>query len=170
MDARILIKHSTSKCNQELLQFLHQNLSTIKKKYNLKTIIVYDEHIAKLENCVKKLPMLIVGGKSIVGNADIKKFLSPTSTASADPCDLDDYWNKEMHSKDDDVDEDEMDKVKNRALDQSVKRTTSSKKKPPVKEDDEPDNIQLKDLDSIIDDDPIMQKFWANQESTPGFE
>jgi hypothetical protein len=190
MNASILIKHSTSKCNKELLQFLHQNIALIKKKYILKIIIVYDDMIPKLGKNIKQLPLLIVGGNSIVGNAAIHQHLAPSVGESTvigktpkdvSNCDLDDYWNKEMHSGvDNDMDENDdlMDAVKRRAMDQTQhhQETNKPKKKKcePIVSSTRRDNIQLQNvgdkISDIVSDDPVMKKFWENQECTPGFE
>lgn len=184
MDARILLKHSTSKCNQELLSFLHQNIGTIKQKISLKVIIVYDELIPKLGNNIKQLPVLIMGGKSITGNNAICQQLSVSLDKTvvkkdAAPSELSDYWNSEMHSGvDDDIGDNDnlMESVMRRATEQSLnhKEISKPKKKSDSRSKTRDDNIQLQDvgdkISDLVDDDPMMQKFWANQESTPGFE
>jgi hypothetical protein len=191
MDARILLKYSTSKCNKELLSFLHQNIDTIKQKFSLKVIVVYDDLIPKLGNSIKKLPVLIISGKPITGIAAIRQHLvsdiGQSSIKGRAPkdmgaCDLEDYWNKEMHSGvDNEMDESEdlMETVKNRALEQSIHHRETGKptkkKRDTVVTSARQDNILLDDIsgDKISDmsgDDPMMKKFWENQESTPGFE
>ena len=191
MDARILLKYSTSKCNRELLSFLHQNIHTIKKNFSLKVIVVYDDLIPKLGTKIKKLPVLIVNGNPITGNQAIRQHLvSPDGQSSIKEktpkdmghCDLEDYWNKEMHSGVDntmDESEDLMETVKNRALEQSMNHRESSKPKQKRRDtvvaNARQDNIQLDaisgdKISDMVDGDPMMQKFWENQESTPGFE
>jgi hypothetical protein len=185
MDARILIKYSTSKCNKEILQFLHQNIVSIKKKFALKIIIVYDDLIPKLGKNIKQLPVLIIDGKTITGNSAIYKHLTVSKIAAvskkASGSDLEDYWNKEMHSGvDNELDEndDMMDSVKKRAMDQTHHHKENSKqkqkKRATIIPDSREDNIQLQNvgekISDLVSDDPMMQKFWANQESTPGFE
>lgn len=191
MDARILIKHSTSKCNKELLSFLHQNIGTIKQKFSLKVIVVYDNLIPKLGNDIKKLPVLIINGKPVTGNVAIRQHLvsdvGQSGIKSKAPkdmgaCDLEDYWNKEMHSGvDNDMDESEdlMEAVKNRALEQSIHHKEISKPKQKNREtivtSARQDNIRLDNvsgdkISDMVGGDPMMQKFWENQESTPGFE
>lgn len=191
MDARILLKYSTSKCNKELLSFLHQNIDTIKQKFSLKVIVVYDNLIPKLGNNIKKLPVLIINGKPVTGNEAICKHLisgagqsnvkgnTPKDMGS---CDLEDYWNKEMHSgADNEMDEGEdlMDAVKNKALEQSVHhregKKPKQKKRDTVVTSTRQDNILLDNvtgdkISDMVGGDPMMQKFWENQESTPGFE
>ena len=56
MIANILVKHSASKCNEELMNFLHDNIKKINSKYNLKVIIVYNEMLPKLKNKITALP------------------------------------------------------------------------------------------------------------------
>lgn len=190
MDARILLKYSTSKCNKELLSFLHQNIDTIKQKFSLKVIVVYDNLIPKLGNDIKKLPILIINGKPVTGNAAIRQHLVSAVVQSSKgkeqkdmgSCDLEDYWNKEMHSEvDNDLDESEdlMETVKNRALEQSIHHRETGKPKQKRKEavvtSTRQDNIRLDNVNGdkisdMVGSDPMMQKFWENQESTPGFE
>lgn len=190
MDARILIKYSTSKCNKELLSFLHQNIYTIKKKFLLKVIIVYDNLIPKLGNSIKKLPVLIVNGNAVTGNAAIRQHLVSEIEQSGikgklpkdmGHCDLEDYWNKEIHSGvDNDMNEEDdlMEQVKNRALEQSMQHRENNKKQPKRREtvvtSTRQDNIRLDNvsgdkISDMVSGDPMMQKFWENQESTPGF-
>lgn len=191
MDARILLKYSTSKCNKELLSFLHQNIGTIKRKFALKVIVVYDNLIPKLGNGIKKLPVLIVNGKPVTGNAAIRQHLTSavgqSSIKGRAPkdmgyCDLEDYWNKEMHSgvdNDMDASDDLMEAVKNRALEQSMQHRENHKPKQKRREtivsSARQDNIRLDNVNGdkisdMVGGDPMMQKFWENQESTPGFE
>jgi hypothetical protein len=191
MDARILLKYSTSKCNKELLSFLHQNIDIIKQKFSLKVIVVYDNLIPKLGNGIKKLPVLIINGKPFTGNAEIRQHLvsdvGQSSIKGKAPkdmgsCDLEDYWNKEMHSGvDNDMNEGEelMETVKNRALEQSMNHRETSKPKQKRREavvtSTRQDNIRLDKangdkISDMVGGDPMMQKFWENQESTPGFE
>lgn len=190
MDARILIKHSASKCNKDLLTFLHTNVKNIRKKYNVKVIIVYSELIPKLGNSIKQLPALIMNGNVFVGNAKIKQQFVTTTAAAPTAngiqdmgCDdLQDFWNQEMHSgADEQLNEDEnlMDAIKSRAMDQTTKHREqlrpSKKKRETVVSSARQDNIQLDSMNTgkiseMVGNDPMMQKFWANQESTPGFE
>ena len=189
MDARVLIKCSTSKCNKELLSFLHQNIDTIKKRFSLKVIIVYDDLIPKLGDKIKKLPVLIINGKVVTGNDAITQYLvSPSGKSNGKgnlpkdmgQSDLEDYWNNEMHSGiDDDTNEDDlMEEVKNRALEQSIhhreNNSKQKKRKEKVVTSSRQDNIRLDKVNEdkisdMVDGDPMMQKFWENQENTPGF-
>lgn len=188
MDARILLKCSASKCNRDLLSFLHSRHKTIKKGFKLKVIIVYDDIIHKLgKGGIKKLPVMIINGKAITGSTAIQKRLSQcdsktpsASVASSidEGCNLEDYWNQEMHSGEDDTNENDlMEQVKNRALEQSIHHressTKSSHKKDPTIASDHMDNIIMDDIGgdkvSDLESDSIMKKFWENQESTPGF-
>ena len=192
MDARILLKYSTSACNKDLLQFLQQNVKLIKKQFDLKVLVVYDELIPKLGKNIKKLPLLIINGKAITGNTAIRQKLlagsdaditsTPAVKKKASACDLEDYWNEEMHSgKDNEMDESEdlMEAVKQRALDQSMVHQESinkkEKRRDPIVSSARQDNIQLDNvsgdkISDMVNDDPMMKKFWDNQEATPGFE
>lgn len=188
MDARILIKHSASKCNKELLEFLHKNIRVIKSRFALKVIIVYDDLIPKLGAKIKRLPVLIINNSAVTGNSNIRDRLISSigvtkvkDVAQDKGCDdLHDYWNSEMHSgKDEQLDasEDLMEGVKNRALEQSQQHREAQPKKKtskPVVSSAREDNIQLETMQGdkisdLVDNDPIMKKFWDNQESTPGF-
>jgi hypothetical protein len=147
--------------------------------------------IPKLGNSIEKLPVLIINGKPVTGNAAIRKHLvsavGQSSIKGKSPkdmggCDLEDYWNKEMHSGvDNDMDESEdlMETVKNRALEQSMHHRETSKPKQKKREtivtSARDDNIRLDEvsgdkISDMVGGDPMMQKFWENQESTPGFE
>lgn len=189
MEARILIKNSTSKCNKELLQFLHQNIGSIKKKFSLKVVVVYDELIPKLGNKIDKLPVLILNGKLITGISMIKQNLmtNPAVKEKKEPkgvCDdLENYWNAEMHSGVDESgdggDEDLMESVKQRALDQSMEHRENIKAKEKRRDNivssAKQDNIKVEKINSdrisdMVNDDPMMKKFWDNQECSPGFE
>jgi hypothetical protein len=191
MEARILVKHSASKCNKELLNFLHSNIKRIKQKYSLKVVVVYDDLIPKLGEKIKQLPVLITSDGAITGNTAIQQKLVSklgiTNAKTAVPArdmgtsDLQDYWNSEMHSGvDEPLDQSDvlMDAVKNRAIDETSKHRESrpkKKKRETITSSAREDNIQLDNvkgdkISDMVDNDPIMQKFWANQESTPGFE
>jgi hypothetical protein len=67
--------------------------------------------------------------------------------------------------------------MKSRALNQTLQHNEQlkprTKKRESVMTTSDDSNMSLStDNDNIsqMDDDPIMQKFWENQESTPGFE
>jgi hypothetical protein len=190
MDTRILLKYNPSKCNNELIRFLNQNIEKIKKKLSLKIIIVYDDLIPLLVNNIKKLPLLINKDVSITGNTAIMhqllKSIEDSNTnyklpKDKEDYDLEKYWNKEMHSGvDDEVDEadDLMNSVKRQAFDQSIQHRdrikTEPKKKSPITPNTRQDNIKLENINSdkisdMLDDDPMMKRFWENRESTPGF-
>ena len=189
MNAHILIKNSASKCNKELLTWLHSNIVTLNKSVSVKVVIVYEELYPKLNNKIKQLPTMILNGKTFMGLNLIKSQLTEMagskknkekhfSLGSENNTDLANYWNAEMHSGIDDADDDnaEMDKIKRKAVDMSVSHKKIFKKKK-KKSDDVSDkmegNIQIDSTDKISDmipDDPMMQKFWENQETTPGFE
>jgi hypothetical protein len=154
-------------------------------------MVVYDNLIPKLGNNIKKLPVLIINGKPVTGIAAIRQHLvsdvGQSSIKGGAPkdmgaCDLEDYWNKEMHSGvDNEIDESEdlMDTVKNKALEQSIHHWETNKpakkKGKTVVTSARQDNIRLDDvsgdkISDMVGSDPMMQKFWENQESTPGFE
>lgn len=184
---RILIKYSTSKCNRDLLDFLHRNIEYINKRFDLAVVIVYDELIPKLCDGIKKLPILIVKNRGIAGNEEIKKFLMVKKNETVknnvkrtsnrdDSDDLNDYWNSEMHSNldNDNEENDVMEKVKHMALEQTVQYKEDSNKKKDKKRESE-DNVKTENISSdkisdMVNEDPIMKKFWENQESTPGFD
>jgi len=84
MDARVLIKYSTSKCNETLLTWLHSNINTIKKSINLKVIVVYEKHYSKLGNKITKLPALILNGTLVTGNSEIKKYITNAINAGGE--------------------------------------------------------------------------------------
>ena len=182
--ARIIIKHSASKCNKDILSFLHKNADSIKKRYKISVVLVYKDLIPKLKNKIDKLPALVHNGRLITGKSDIKKFLiPPTEKGPRDMgvCDLEDYWHNEMHSSldgdtvDDDGTADIMDGVKKRALDQSMQHRESSKprkkKKDVVVSNSREDNVPIDNtrISDMVGNDQMMQKFWQNQETTPGF-
>ena len=194
MDARVLIKHSTSKCNEKLLTWLHSNINTIKKSINLKVIVVYEKHYSKLGNKITKLPALILNGTLVTGNSEIKKYITnainaggkKTGKSNIEPVvcdDLAEYWNKEMHSGLDDDDacneaDDLMDAVKRRALDATMTHKENTAKKPARRETVVSsarqdnillDNIKPDKISDMVGNDPMMQKFWENQEETPSF-
>lgn len=182
---KILIKYSTSKCNKDLLSFLHRNIDRIKQHFNISVVIVYDDLIPKLGNNIKRLPALITKSYNITGNEEIMKFLTVKNTIkkritapvkAENNDDLNDFWNTEMHSNlDNDIEENDiMEKVKHKALEQTVQHTEDIQRKKDKKEK-KIENIKTEDLSSdkisdMVNEDPIMKKFWENQESTPGFD
>lgn len=190
MNARILIKYSSSKCNKSLLDFMHSNINSIKNHADVKIIIVYEDLYDRLEGKVNKLPVLILDGRLITGNGNIKQSLmdivksgttahTSTGTNGNNSIDLQEYWNAEMHSNmDDNCDEDDpMEKVKIEALSQTMSHNEQMTKRPKKKRDttneERHDNIQIggistNKISDMVSDDPIMQKFWENQEETPG--
>lgn len=187
MDAHILIKNSASKCNKELLTWLHSNIGTLKKSLSIKVVIVYEELYSKLNNKIKQLPTMILNGKTFTGISSIKSKLTEManskknngnhfSAGSEHDTDLANYWNAEMHSGVDNDENEEMDKIKRKAVDMSVnhkKLFTKKKKNNDSVSNTREDNVQIDNTDKISDmipDDPMMQKFWENQETTPGFE
>jgi hypothetical protein len=200
MATRILLKYSASQCNKDILYFLSSNINEIQQSIPLKVIIVYDEMINKLGGKIKKLPAMVYASQIIVGNADIQKFISDKigqgkngnsnnsvkskveGLQSTTNNDLNDFWNSEMHSGEDESNtgegSDEMvETMKSRALNQTLQHNEQlkprTKKRESVMTTSDDSNMSLStDNDNIsqMDDDPIIQKFWENQESTPGFE
>jgi vacuolar-type H+-ATPase subunit F/Vma7 len=190
IQARILIDYKSSKGNKDLLEFLHNNINSIKKKINIKVIIVYNDLIPKLPKNVKRLPVMITTGLSTVGVKNIKQkiinSIGTTDVKSKDHVkdmgvsDLQDFWDSEMHNgKDNDNNDDNvMESVKNKAMEVSIQRQESTpkqkKKLEPIVSNNREENIQLEQIQSekisdMVDDDPMMKKFWDNQEATPGF-
>jgi hypothetical protein len=172
MDARVLIKHSASKCNKELLQFLKKNVNYLRDRYSMKVIIVYAENIHILKTKIKQLPALIIEGGLFVGNQEIKKrLLSPhRSTIIPQADDLENYWNNVMNSKDQEEESETsiMDAVKAKTLEQTKTRTESlnSKRKQSKRS---PSPVIYKggaetSTISELDDDPYMKQYWENQE------
>lgn len=187
MDAHILIKCSVSKCNQELLSWLHSNICSIRKSLKLKIVIIFEDLYPKLGGRIKKLPALLLDGRVIIGNSAIKKQLSIINTSrnsapTGTDDDLMDYWNSEMHSGVDNEcteEDDLMDQIKKRALDVSMSRRDGMKQKPKRREtivssarqdNVKLDNIKSDKISNMVHDDPMMQKFWENQETSPGFD
>lgn len=164
MIANILVKHSASKCNEELMNFLHDNIKKINSKYNLKVIIVYNEMLPKLKNKITALPVMIKGETLITGNAAIKKEIMTASSISDSSDSLQDFWNSEIHSAGDNVDEEDdlMDKAKTKALE----RAMDQKNQPTTVKPRISNNIKQKEI-NIVDDDPFMKKYWENQEESP---
>lgn len=186
IEAKILVKHSASKCNKELLDFLHKNIKTIKKAYGIKVIVVYDDLVSKLPKKIKRLPVLILKGTLLTGNEAIFQRFKETFTNKPKPPtitvseDLQDFWHKEMHNGGDNENPDDviMESVKNKALETTMRRQEARPKQRrrhnSVKSNGggniKLDNLQSSKISDLVGDDPIMKKFWDNQESTPGFE
>jgi hypothetical protein len=184
MEARVLIKYRTSKCNKSLLAFLQNNAAAIKKRVNLRVVIVYDELYPKLKGKVSKLPALILNGALITGNNAIQGRLGgliKDATTGKAPApapigdDLESFWNDEMNSGvDEEYADDKADKVRSRAMDAAMETRKQSTKKtkriaPAVSNPGDAarmDNIQPDKISEMIDDDPIMRKFWENQETS----
>jgi hypothetical protein len=185
---KIIIKHSTSACNKELLSFLLINIAGIKKRHALKVLIVYDNEISTVKGKLSRLPALITSnGKVFTGNSDIRGYLSTTNTSTkktekqqqgSGGDELENFWHSEMHSKDDGGGEDEendlMEADKQRALQHTIdlqeknNKTAKKKKAPPpsVHVESTPQhagNVKISDMTN----DPMMAKFWENQEETP---
>ena len=94
--ARILIKYSASKCNNDLLVFIKKNIQNIKKKYNFNILIIYDENISLLKDKIKKLPVLIINNELISGNGNIIQKLTEKTNVKKIPVDIDNIWSDEM--------------------------------------------------------------------------
>jgi len=183
MDGWILISNKPTKCNKDILTFLHNNINIIKKKYKLKIVIVYDDKKHILKNKITKLPILIFNnGTSYTGLNSIIKTLLPLKSSKQLSnkinnigTDLESYWKEEMGSKEDNENGNGklMDEVLKKTLALKTERSNTSANKSSNKSSNVSANVSSTNLnESNISDmvgDPIMQKFWANQESTPGF-
>ena len=125
---------------------------------------------------------MITAGSSLTGTKPICQKLTEKPKTNVkqeqftDPSDLQEFWNTEMTNggDNDDDNDDIMESVKNKALETAMKRQESkpSRKKPTTSTTHKNDNVQPIKSDKISDlvgDDPMMQKFWDNKESTPGF-
>lgn len=117
---KILFKNSATECNKKLLTFLHANIGTIRKKYDLKAIIIKrnaDKQFVKKNNITKLPAMVFSSGNVIESTPAIKdalkkmfkkpppqKVKTTNSTdnkcdiAESDCDDLNSFWNKEMMS------------------------------------------------------------------------
>ena len=181
--AKILIKYSTSKCNRELLEFLHSNVYDLNEKIKWSVVIVYPNITSKLDNRIKKLPALIINKTIITGNSSIKKHLlsitsrSVSKTSDTRSNSLKSYWDEEMYSGKDNEEEDTkvMETIRQRALEVTIDRQEQNKPKKKPSRITREDNVQIEnvnadDISSMVKGDPMMEKFWANQECTPGFE
>ena len=165
------MKHSASICNKELLFYLHENINRINRNYNLKIIIVYNEMLPKLKNRISSLPALLIGDVVTIGNTNIKNRLENTKKQPViENNSLDDFWNAEIRTEGDNVDEEDgvMEKAKTRALEMAM----SQKKQQPTKSSTKPFtkvSTTLKKIQEakIVDDDPFMRKYWENQEESP---
>ena len=189
---RILIKNTPSKCNKRLLEYLHSNVLGLKKNdatNKMKVIIVYDTSKLK-DSKVKLLPAMILGEKDpIVSTPKIIKFLNEiiskkstskhakSSNTSVSTDDLQDFWNAEMHSGFD-IDESNndgntMENVVKRAMNAGQERKANApkpKRREVIITTSADDNIVIDSNAKIADfvqDDPIMSKFWENQEESP---
>lgn len=186
MKAYILVNKTASECNRDLLSFLHNNTSSIKSKLVNRTVkfIQYYNKSNHSKLKIKSLPVLLVNNKKFYGKSAIKKYIlsgnvkSNKTSVKNTSDDLQSFWKEEMYSKEDNVDTDEsiMDDVRKRALDATMIRNeqNNSKKRKPRNPLPTPrkNNIEIEPIntDNIADmvDDPMMAKFWANQEYTPG--
>ena len=180
----ILIKNNPSKCNRKLLKFLKSKIKKIKKKHELKVVIVYEELYHKLPSNITNLPVLITQqGKMAVGNTEIMKNLnrsaaSPTSKYIPPSDNINDYWRQEMLSGEQENDDtnDLMDSVRQRALSRTAnhkeKINKSKKRITPSAPDTEEDRAILERMgdDNLTEmaDDDMVKMFLANQETTPG--
>ena len=185
----ILIKNNPSKCNEKLLSFLKSKIKKIKKKHKLRVVIVYEELYKILPSEVTKLPVLITDqGKMVTGNKQIIQNINKTINDNpvnennyTPPSDnINDYWSKEMFSKEQENNEessDLMENVRQKALNRTMvhKEEMNKTKKKRVKSMDGPEereklNVIQSDSISNFTDDPMAKKFWENQETTPGFD
>lgn len=186
MDTRILIKYNNSRCNENLLAFLHSNIARLKKHANVKVIIVYEDMYEKINGAIKRLPLMLLGTDQFTGYTSIRRRLTSLITPESGGSNgihsnnLQDYWNAEIHSKlsdDDDCSEDVMEQVKRTAMEQTASHKSSFKRKKKSNNANQSDvvidNIKLSNVkqDRICDmvgDDKLMKNFWENQEETPG--
>ena len=133
-DVHILIKHASSDFNKDLLSYLHNNIEQLKKQYNIKVVVVYNNMIPKIRTHIKRLPAMVVDGMLHTGNDAIKKRLSVNTVSSAGgmqdsiypPNTVDSFWEDEMYNSSDDKSDDEtsimadvMDKVAVRTMEHS---------------------------------------------------
>ena len=167
--ANILMKHNPSVCNKDLLSYLHENINQINRNYNLKIVIVYNEMLPKLKNRISSLPALLIGNSVTIGNTNIINRLESTRKQPyVENNSLDDFWNTEIRTEGDNVDEEDgvMEKAKNRALEMAM-----SQKKQPTKTPIKKSQVQFSSKkiqeSKIVDDDPFMRKYWENQEESP---
>jgi hypothetical protein len=178
-EAKLLLKYSVSACNKELLEYLHKNASTIKRHLRLTTVIIYDDMISKLESSgITSLPLLIMAGQQITGVNSIKSRLSSLaskSTPLTDSNELSDFWYKEMiidKGDNERGDEDVMDSIKKKAVDQTMNHTTNiqqSQRKRAAPSAGREDNLLVtggEKISDMVDDDDMMKKFWDNMEET----
>jgi len=188
MDLLIVVKHNLSKCNIKLIKFLKSNKDLIAKKYNLRLLPIPEDLCKKFSSDVKGLPILLTWDEKIaVGNSQIIKnikkgigYNTPTSKYTPPSDDINDYWSRQMFSKDQEGDgepSDLMESVRQRALSRTMthkdQMNKNKKQIDPVIPDSREDREKLEtiQIDRISDftDDPIAKKFWENQETTPGF-
>ena len=120
----IFIKNSNSKCNKDLLDFLKQNKARLKKDYDIKVIIIYDNMIPKMDKRITKLPVLINNGNIITGNESIIGHLKPKNKKVVDD-DLHSYWNNEITNGADDEPDDIAEEIKTKTLDRIMERKES---------------------------------------------
>lgn len=174
--ARVLVKHSASACNKKLLGFISDNLDSIKKRMDLKVLIVYDKDIAKLGGVIKKLPAMVIGGTVVTGNKSIIRKLTSSGKKKSDGKEssnsLEEFWNAEMMSGvDNPRNNGPMDDVLNKASSRSMEHneavTRVRKRSPTLTGDNVKAPAFGADNPSEMTNDPIMAKFWENQEETP---
>ena len=172
----ILLKHSASACNKELVDFLIRNKKRINSTEKLVVVIVYDALIDKLQGKITNLPVLITNGVVITGTSTIisslsdKKIQQPTPTTS-----IAEFWKSEMTSTEDNAETNEMDAAKDKAYTTMGHRAKSMKDahknpsniKASVSSYNNT-NVTVNENIGSMDSDPIMKKFWDNQEYTPG--
>lgn len=161
----VIIKYNTSDCNKKLLKHIKDNIAEINSQEKTKVVIVYKNLVHKLGK-INTLPVLVSNGRVTTGVSDIISELSRKKVIKKENVtDLQSFWKDEMTAGDDNDDTNEMDKVKNSALSDMNRRApgkVSSKPKSSYVSD--PDECEVGKMES----DPLMKKFWANQECTPG--
>lgn len=189
---RVFVKYSIATCNKDLLDFLLSNIRAIKKRYDFKVIVVFDDMLSKIPSSIKKLPVMIKGDDITTGTTPIKEKIvrllrnksgSKQQNRDFGVSDLKDYWNVEMGSKDqEDQENNLMDDVKRKTAELTIQRQESMKSKTNRsksscnslnKSSHRDDSIQLEHThtEKISDmvSDPHIKKFWEGQEATPGF-
>lgn len=162
----VIVKYSASACNKELLDFLKTNIARINKQEKLKVVIVYSHLTDKLQGKIKTLPVMVSNGTLITGVSSIISELSPRQIKQKEnTTNLQDFWKEEMISTDDNDDENIMDIAKNKTF------TDMNNRRNGTRHSSKANSNTSNNFDgeiSSMDSDPIMKKFWANQEYTPG--
>ena len=130
---------------------------------------MYDDLLRRLKS-IKKLPVLILNKTLITGSNDIKKALTAQPSNPKGVSDnLSDFWNDELFSKDDNEEGDVMENVKQHAMNMTAAHRQKSTSRPKtMKSIPNDDNVSVSSekISDLITDDPMMKKFWENQEES----